>query len=178
MPVVLRRVLLWTLVCTVSAAPSFIVAANGFHRGAMVLGVCLFILGYTAATSTEAFERFHRRPFMRRTLYIGYGGRMVLSVLFPIGMGVDMFPGMLSVSFVRNVLQLTPESFLGTLATTCVQGTLLNLILVVFMSVVQAFQRAFLRPPEEPRGFAVLMPAQPVEVAPAAAQAPVRVHPE
>ena len=157
--VILRRFALWTLVCVVSAAPSFAVAYNQFHTGAMVLAVALFIVGYTALTSTAAFERFHRRPFMRRTLYIGYGARMALSIAFPIGVRADLFPGLISVGFVENVLKLEPQSFAGTFATTCVQGAILNTILVIFMAVVQGLQRLFCEsPPREVRGFAVIMP--------------------
>ena len=82
-------------------------------------------------------ERFHRRPFVRRTLYIGYGARLVLSMLFPLGLGggfgpatlflwPDIWPGFLSYTIVQNVLRLNPETFEGTLATTIVQGTLLT----------------------------------------------------
>jgi len=91
-------------------------------------------------------------------MYIGYGARMALSVAIPLGMYADMFPGILSVGFVENILKLTPQSFLGTLATTCVQGALLNCIVLVFMTAVQSVQRAFCTPPEEPHGFAVIMP--------------------
>jgi hypothetical protein len=161
MPTVLRRLLLWTLICVVSAAPSFLWAAGEYDRGAMVVGVCLFIAAYTLGTSTDAFERFHRRPFVRRTLYIGYGLRMTLSIVYPLGMGADLLPGMLSVSLVETI-GIMPRSFAGTLLATCVQGALLNVILSIAMLVVYAFQRMFLRPPEEPRGFAVIPLAQTV----------------
>ena len=168
MPTVLRRLILWTVICCVSAAPSFVFAAGDFHRGAMVAGVCLFIAAYTAATSTRAFERFHRRPFVRRTLYIGYGLRLFLSLLMPVGhvtvpvrmvMFADLWPGMLSVLFVQRFFT-DPESFAGTLLTTIVQGTLLNAIIFLVMAVVYGFQRLFLTPPTDagPHGFDVVMP--------------------
>ena len=160
---IVRRLLLWTLVCVVSAAPSFMWASHEFERSAMVVGVALFILAYTVLTSTAAFERFHNRPFIRRTLYIGYGVRLGLSALFPLGMGVDMMPGMLSVNVVEGVLG-NARDFAGTLATTVVQGTLLNVILFFFMAAVYAVQRAFMRPPAAPPGFEVVMPVIPVEI--------------
>ena len=169
MPTILRRLLLWTAVCMVSAAPSFVLASHEHDPAAMALAVCVFILAYTAATSTDAFEQFHRRPFVRRTLYIGYGTRMVISIVFPIAMFTDIFAGALSISVVRAVTGLDPKSFAGTFATTCVSGALLNLLIFAFMLAVYAIQRAFMRPPEEPRGFAVLLNAQPV--VPAAATA-------
>lgn len=167
MPVTLRRLLLWTVVCVVSAAPSFVLAAqNKFDRRAMGLGVCVFILIYTALTRTNAFHRFHRRPFVRRTLYIGYGLRMAISMAIPLGAHVDFVPGLLSLGFVETVLLLDPQTFAGTFVTTCVQGTILNVIVFVFMAIVQAFQRIFLKPPPDdldgPRGFPVILPAAPL----------------
>ena len=159
---ILRRFCLWAVVCVVSAAPSFMWASQGFHRGAMAVGVVLFILAYTALTSTATFERFHDRPFVRRTLYIGYGARLTASVLFPLGMGLDMFPGMLSLALVKRTLG-DPHTFDGTLATTIVQGTILNILLTLFMLVVYAVQARFMQPPPARPGFEVVMPAMPIE---------------
>ena len=159
---IVRRFVLWTIVCVVSAAPSFMWASHEFDRDAMIVGVALFILAYTALTITPAFERFYHRPFVRRTLHVGYGVRVGLSILFPLGMGLDMMPGMLSVGIVEGVMG-NGRDFAGTLATTVVQGTLLNVILFLFMSIVYAIQRAFMRAPEALQGFEVVMPAAPVE---------------
>ena len=163
----LRRFGLWTFICCVSAAPSFVWAdmRNGqrFDRGAMVLGVALFILAYTALTSTAAFERFHSRPFVRRTLYIGYGLRLVLSLAFPVGMAADLWPGILSVGLVEGA-GLRPQSFAGTLATTIVQGAVLNVLVFLFMTLVYGIQRLTMKPPPvaAPRGVDVVLPAQPL----------------
>lgn len=161
---ILRRLALWTLVCCVSAAPSFAWAHQEFDRPAMVAGVALFILLYTALTSTARFERFRNRPFVRRTLYIGYGTRMAISVLFPIGLGADLMPGMLSVGIVQN-LGLHPHGFAGTFATTCVQGTLLNILLSVFMVAVWGIQRLTMKSPDQ-QGFPVVVRAIPLEQLP------------
>ena len=169
MPTLLRRLLLWTAICSVSAAPSFYFAHVGeFNHSAMVVGVCLFILAYTAATSTAAFERLRRRPFVRRTLYIGYGLRLFLSALIALGpiavptrivLFADAWPGYLSVMLVKQLMQ--PETFSGTLLTTIVQGALLNIIIFIVMLLVYGFQRLFLKPPADggPAGFDVIMPA-------------------
>jgi hypothetical protein len=170
MPIVLRRLLLWTFICGVSAGPSFFVAHRDFDRAAMVLGVALFIAGYTATTSTAAFERFHNRPFVRRTFYIGYGARLLLSLAFPLALVAppisvviftDVMPGVLSFNAVK-ALGVKPESFPGTLLTTMVQGALLNAIVIVFMLLVYAVQRTTMKPPPErsPRGFDVVLPAE------------------
>src|SRR5690554_1463469 len=84
MPTLLRRFLLWALICSISAAPSFVLAMGEYDTAAMVTGILLFALGYTALTGTGWFNRFHARPFIRRTLYIGYGARLALSGLMAI----------------------------------------------------------------------------------------------
>jgi hypothetical protein len=109
---------------------------------------------------------------MRRTLYIGYGLRLLLSAIFPLGFGVgfglvlfvDIWPGILSINIV-NSLGIEPRTFLGTLLTTIVQGTLLNVIIFVIMSIAYVFQRMFMTPPPEfgPKGFDVVMPAHPAQ---------------
>ena len=162
LPVVLRRLGLWTVICCVSAAPSFVWAHQEFDRSAMVAGVALFVALYTAFTSTARFERFHNRPFVRRTLYIGYGVRMGISVLFPIGMGADLMPGLLSVGIVENLLGMHSKGFFGTFLTTCVQGTLLNILLSAFMFCVWGIQKLTLKP-VNPQGFPVVVRAIPVE---------------
>ena len=162
LPVVLRRLALWTVVCGVSAAPSFVWAHQDFDRAAMGTGVGLFIALYTAFTSTARFERFHNRPFVRRTLYIGYGVRLGISVLFPIGMGADMMPGLLSVGVVENVLGMHSKGFFGTFATTCVQGTLLNILLGIVMVGIWGIQKLACKPVDS-HGFPVVVRAIRVE---------------
>jgi hypothetical protein len=160
MPRLLRRFLLWTAVCVISAAPSWVFAAQEYDPVAMGAAVCLFIIAYTALTSTDAFDRFRARPFVRRTLYIGYGARVALSIVFPLAIFADGIAGVWSLQIVRGVAGYDPSSFTGTFLTTCVSGALLNVFVFMFMAVVYAFQRAFLRPPEGPRGFAVVLNAE------------------
>ena len=177
MRAVIRRLLLWTFICVVSAAPSFLFASHEFNHAAMIVGVCAFIAAYTAFTSTSWFNVLCRRPFVRRTLYIGYGTRLALSLLHGVAfaiavsgrptpwvfMLIDVWPGLLSVEIVRNLLAMETESFMGTLWTTLVQGVLLNMILLVFMLIVYLVQRLFIIPPPEqaPHGFDVILPAGP-----------------
>lgn len=149
--VILRRAGLWTLLCSISATPSFVWAAHEFSRAAMVTGVAAFILFYTAATSTQAFHLFSRRPFVRRTLYIGYGLRVGVSIIFPLGMILDLLPGIISVNITEEVFR-KDHSFVPTLITTLIQGTILNAILSIFMCIVYGLQRAFLKPPPDREG--------------------------
>lgn len=161
---IFRRLLLWTVVCTVCAIPSYYWAASdqGHPWEAMALGVGIFILAYTILTSTTAFERLRSRPFVNRTLRIGYTLRLGISAGYPIGMAADLIPGMLATSTVKDILGIPPRSFRGTLATTLVQGVYLNVLLVLLMLLVYGVQRLFLRAPADAHGFEVVLPALPV----------------
>ncbi len=148
---VVRRFLLWAALCSICAAPSFIWAAHQYDAAAMLFGVFLFVVLYTGATCTPHFERLRDRPFVRRTLYLGYGTRLGLSIVFPLGMAVDLIPGMLSAEIVNSVTA-NATGFAGTLITTVIQGAFLNAILGVFMLIVYGLQRAFMKPPKPPEG--------------------------
>lgn len=167
MVTVLRRLLLWTVVCSVSAAPPFFFArSERFDPRAMVAVVALFVLAYTAVTSLPWFARFHARPFVRRTLYFGYGARIVLSLavpLVPFAFFPDLFVGMVSVAFSQDLLRLPERSFAATFVATCAHGTLMNAVVGVLMLVTYALHRAVGKAPVNPRAFEVVMPpvAQP-----------------
>lgn len=164
-PAAFRRLVLWTVVCGISAAPSFLWGQE-FNRAGMVAGVAWYILLYTWASGTKTYDRISRRPFIRRTLKIGFGTRLAISILFPIGMVVDLIPGMISLDLVRAVFHavLGPAPYAGQFAspaptrvfddllefsffTTLVQGALVNLILFVYMLLVYGVQRLFLKTP-------------------------------
>ncbi len=159
MPIVVRRFLQWTALCSICAAPSFFWAYGHFHIGGMATGVMVFIGAYTLITSTERFERFARRPFVRRTLYIGYGIRVMCSITIPAGLAVDLIPGMISVGIVEWIARshfgvpvggqspAVGTLFTATLAITLIQGTLLNLLLGLLMLVIYGVQRVFCTPP-------------------------------
>jgi hypothetical protein len=159
---VVRRLVLWTFLCGVSAIPSFYVGSHEFDTRAMLVGVGVFSVAYTLFTSTTGFRRFAERPSVRRTLYIGYGTRIGISVLYPVGMAADLIPGFLSVGIVGG-LGIDPKTFAGTLLATLVQGTLLNIILSVYMAVVFVIVRAVGGRRERHQGFEVILPAEPVE---------------
>lgn len=154
---VARRALLWTVLCGVSSAPSFIWGSLEFDKFAMITGVLLFITLYTIITSTPAFLIFREKPFVRRTLYIGYGTRILISIVFPVGMAADLLPGIFSVSLVHAILGSTLHGFISTLLITIVHGTILNVLLSFYMFIIWVIQRLFMKPPEQPHGFPVLM---------------------
>lgn len=143
---VIRRLLLWTAVCSISAGPSFYWAMGEFNVPAMITGVALFIVIMTAMTCSRRFLTFRKRPFVKSTLYVGYGTRVVLSIVFPVGMAADLLPGLISIAIVQW-LGVDSHGFAGTLIATMVQGTFLNLIISLLMLMVYAAQLATGTPP-------------------------------
>ncbi len=129
------RFVLWTLVCGVSAAPSYIWAAPTYDRVGMICGVAVYIGLYTAASMTSTAKQIETEPLVRRAVRIGYITRIIISVVYPIGMAVDLIPGLMSISVVKNALG-HEFGFEFALYTTLVQGTFVNLILGVYMLMV------------------------------------------
>jgi hypothetical protein len=148
---IIKQFLRWALICTVTAVPSFLWALN-FSLSGRIAGIVFFIVLYTAVTSSAGFARIESRPFVRTTFRVGYGTRLALSAIFPIGLIVDLIPGMISVDLMKWAFQslglaYIEQDFLCTLLTTLAHGTLLNIELGVFMLFVYWMQRLFRKPP-------------------------------
>jgi hypothetical protein len=153
-----RSLARWTLICVVSALPSFFWGC-GLHQefrhvAAMLCGIGLFVIGYTAIECSSVFRQIVALPYVRRTLLIGYGTRLFVSIVFPLGLALDMFVGMLSVGLIASAAATaSPDpslfdavdgrgaSFLLVLVTTILQGLFLNLLLGGYMLLVYATQR-------------------------------------
>ena len=162
----LRALGRWTLICSVSAAPSFFWGC-GLHHGfqhivAMLAGILVFVLAYTAVECTRYYHQIISLPHVHLTALIGYGTRILISLIFPIGLTIDMFTGIISVSLVDSLLgsgtrleSTAPVSAVSVFLTTVVQGVLLNLMLLAYMFIVYAGLRVLsvvrgrMRRPEE-----------------------------
>ncbi|MGI9474249.1 MAG: hypothetical protein ACR2NZ_22095 [Rubripirellula sp.] len=143
----LRTSIRWFVVCVISALPSFVVgmAISQNQIAAMVIGILIFAFGYTWADYATAKMPFRQNRRVSRTLKIAYGTRIAVSIIYPIGLFLDMFCGMLSVSLTQVVsdVQLRDGGAMGfaaTLFTTLVQGVVLNVVLAVYASLVYAIQ--------------------------------------
>lgn len=145
-----QRFILWTMVCLGSAAPSFyfglMLDRTAADLCAMVAGILLFILAYTWITGTEMIARFRRKAFVDRTLKIGFATRIIISIFYPVGGVLDLFCGMISVSLVTGRLQESAEP-VQVFFITIVQGTILNILLAIYMLIVWGIQRLFMKKP-------------------------------
>ncbi len=143
-----RSVLTWTVVCSLSSAPSFFFAIGSVAKNqalAMVLGVIIFIGIYTIADMLSRNSPFRRNSRMRSILRSTFIVRSIMVVVFPIAIYTDVTLGMLSVAIVGSVAQSTGEiykrafGFIETLATTLVQGCLLSILLFFLGLLISVF---------------------------------------
>ncbi|MEM6334278.1 MAG: zinc ribbon domain-containing protein [Planctomycetota bacterium] len=159
---VLRAVGMWTVVVCLSAAPSFLLglfpAGNIVGVLAMLTGLGIIIAVFVGATLSDWGRRLVRLPFVKTTLMIGYGVRMLLSVTAIVGtIFLDMIIGVAAGACVQALLGDlfgTSERVASGVATSgevvvyfvgIVLWTLLtalgwNLALGAFMAVVQLAQ--------------------------------------
>ncbi len=142
----------WLTVCGIAAAPSFVLGLmlDGDAAEAiagMVCGVLCFVFAYTLLEHTKMIRKWLTRKTVRRTARIGYGTRIGISVIFPIGFYLDMIVGIFSVPVSGRILALfgreniirSPDDvgdFLSHFVMTVVQGAFLNIVLLGYMLIV------------------------------------------
>jgi len=141
-PSLAKLILRWTLVCSIAAGPSFVVGYDVSNQqiAAMSLGVILFIVIYVTVDMYTRRWPWRQSVIVRRILIFCYATRIAVSVFYPIGMAVDLFAGIVSVSIVGEpIMPIMNEprsddsmTFATTLALTIVQGFVLNLVLAVW----------------------------------------------
>lgn len=146
-PNLLRCFMVWTLLCSVAAATSFVWAKEDlFDTHGMLLGVATFIVAYALVAASDVVHVWRSKPFVSRTIKIGYGVRVLVSAAFPVGMAVDFFPGVIAVKTVGLFFRPS-NGFVATYIITLLQGVFLNIILFVFMLLVYGIQVAFFLEP-------------------------------
>jgi len=154
----------WLLICTFAAGPSFFIGGGmgGWRVPAvvgMVIGVLIFVVGYTALEFATVIQQKMSKPVSRRAAWIAYLTRVGISIVFPIGVILDMFCGIFAVGLSsgitgvdaglygsRNISQVSAwVECLQYMFTTVVQGILLNFVLFAYMGVVWMICNLFSR---------------------------------
>ena len=154
----------WLIICGIAAAPSFVFGGSiGNWRTAgvvgMVIGVLIFVIGYTALEFTTAVQQQMQKPASRRASWIAYMTRVGISIVFPIGVFVDIACGVFAVSLSSSVTGIQEVGFARSetvnvsdaafcfqfALTTLIQGFLLNLVLFGYMGIVWLICKAFSR---------------------------------
>ena len=130
-----RIAIRWLLVCSVSAVPSFYLGTeiSDGQFAAMVLGVLIFAFGYTILDYKTARTRIRQYRLTSITLRVVYVTRMLLTLLFPVGMFADLSCGILSIGVTETLFGSNAvKTFPGALLTTLTQGTLMNFVLALY----------------------------------------------
>ncbi len=114
----------------------------------MCLGIALFVVLYTWADQLTQRQAWRQLAITRLTLKIGYGTRLLMSVVFPLGASLDLICGLMSVGLVQSLWPELVEhpggaadlegrvGFVGALLITLVQGVVLNVALIGYMVLV------------------------------------------
>jgi len=157
---------IWSIVCCISAVPSFVMSVlmenRISHILAMLIGVGIFIAGYTWAACTPYARRLRNMRIYRATFLIGYLTRMGISLIFPVGLFLDVICGMItggmlevtSGTTLRNPVDWSAStdpfgSFCIVLVWTLMQGAVLNVVLLVYMILVYGLLRLIYSRPFE-----------------------------
>jgi hypothetical protein len=101
----------WTVICGVCAGPTLFVACSLFHEPAQLAAIgcasAMFVAAFVWLERNQSSQWCERLPHLRSALRAGFIARMAISILFPIGMMIDMLNGMVSLSILEAVLSST-----------------------------------------------------------------------
>jgi hypothetical protein len=119
-----------------------VVAKTPDRMQAMFLGTTCFAFAFWLGERWFVARWMEQNRRMRIAARIGFGTRMVVSLVVPVGMAVDMLPGLLSVVITSQIFgfdtgyDVGPNSFASVVVVTIIQGVFLNVILLAYMAVV------------------------------------------
>lgn len=147
-----KRLAIWSGLCVAAAIPGLAWAwRTGYSPPGTLTGLTLYIVLFTVLSGTASFQRLWRNPYARRAVYIAIGTRLFMAAAFPIGLAIEIAPGIASVALAEEVFGLRHHpSFQAALLTTVIHGALLNLLLLVYGVIAWALLRAFWKPPPLP----------------------------
>ena len=106
----------WFVICAFAAGPSFYFGGmmGNWRLSAvvgMVIGILIFVIAYTAIEFTTAVQEQMRKPVSRRASWIAYFTRVVISIVYPVGLVVDMICGFVAVGLSSSATGITDSAF-------------------------------------------------------------------
>lgn len=148
----------WFAVCVICAIPGMCIALPIFNPLGIFAGISTVVMFYVCVTSTDAYQKLIRLPFVLRSIQIGVGTRLLVSVVFPIGMFADLIPGVIAVELVTWLFDTTwraefpvdaanSPGFALTYCITLVHATIVQLLLWGLIFLIWLMQRLFLKVP-------------------------------
>ena len=150
----LGRWMRWVVICSIASIPSFLLGAlvvdGNFAPFVMAIVVVGFALGYASLNVHPACQRMMSNQICKRAAVITICLRLLVSLIFPLGVMNDMGIGVVSVEAAESISgerlgpkRVTkdasdppPTSPILVLLATTIQGFLLNLELCVVFSVI------------------------------------------
>ena len=138
----------WFAICSLCAVPSFLVGwqITNARYDAMLTGIFIFSVGYTALDYGTARQSWRRQRLIRRTLRTMYGTRIAITILFPIGYTLDLLCGSFSIQLTEAIAGAefrTDDSrfhaFDTVLLTTLIQGCVMNLVVAAYGLLILIF---------------------------------------
>lgn len=141
----------WTVVCTLSAAPSFLfgLSLTQSRVGGMLTGVLIFIVAYVWLDRRTASAHWRQSTIVRRLLKTVYGLRVGASILFPIGMYADLMCGVVSVGIYTRLGGTAGRGetmgYFDSLVVTLLQGLCLHVVLTALGLLLLPVYALFMR---------------------------------
>ena len=142
----------WTLICALSAIPSFVFGFSFTQHylkvPAMIAGVLVFAVSYAYIDVRPRWRRWMADGLTSNCIKWTYGLRIAASIIFPVGGFNDLLVGMLSVNAVGAVFRGFSGGGAGQISnpvqifvTTLVQGLLLNVELLLIAMLLIGISR-------------------------------------
>ena len=151
-PAWLRNASFWGAICLITAVPNYLSARSiydlSFDEAGLWTGISLVTLFYVSIGNIPSIAHWCAQLPVNRAVWFALWTRVVLLLVFPLGMLVD-YPSA-SWSF-RLIEQHMPASFTshgagsfvlfgGTLAMTLLQAMFLSAVMISFVALLWAFQ--------------------------------------
>lgn len=155
-----RRCALWIVIGCVLGSPSFLIALGetDVSPTAMILGIVMYGGAIGLVSSSAGFRRRLESPFVARSLKFGYGIRLLAGAIPHVTISLDLLTGIFALMAGELLEQSAGfNSFFATLASTLVQGTLINAAVLIVVSFAWLLQTMFMewKPPvQDPRACA------------------------
>jgi hypothetical protein len=137
---------IWTMICMITAIPSFIWASIGGLRPEPIFaGLGVVILGYSALSCAAWFRAWLVHPVLGRALKIAIGTRLAVSLLFPVGMAIDLIPGIAATGITGTIVIQHAAAPLRIFATTLLHGLIVSVLLAAYFGLVAMIVAAVLK---------------------------------
>ena len=141
----------WSLICTLSAIPSFVLGSlstDNQYLG-MATGIFLFIIGYVCLDRYTWNFAWRKNPVIRRILRVMYTTRIAISCSM-MGTPLDMACGIAALGATHLLMQNLgvlggPDDFIAALIGTIFQGIILNAVLLSYGLVLLACYAGYKR---------------------------------